>query len=248
MKLDIPAKEFASLSGEQKKKYIANLLIKNSGAESVDPETNPVAIITAGLPGAGKTEFLDTLADNIRDLGFNSPVRIDLDEIVSVYPNYSPKDYYKFWSQGNIVLERTIDVASKGHYNMMVDGTFSSKSGASIKGVQRLLDAGYKVMLVYVYDNIETAWMFTQKRKIETGREVKFSGFKESAGYLVKNLNEAKSKFSKNKMFTLNAVVQKELRDHEYNIMTDTQNIDKLLMVNYNTDELKEIYYDQNDD
>ena len=244
MKLDIAAAQFAAMSGEQKKKYIANLFIKKSGAKPVDEGSIPVAVITAGLPGAGKTEFLDTLAEDIKDLKFNPPVRIDLDEIVSVYPDYTPKDYYKFRSQGNIVLERTIDIAKAGRYNMFIDGTFSGQSGASIQAVKRLLDAGYKVMLVYVYDKIETAWMYTQKRKLETGRDVDFEGFKESADQLVSNLNKAFDEFSDSKLFTMHAVIQKELRDHNYDIKTDNDDIYKLLEMRYNTNKLKEHLYD----
>lgn len=240
MKMDISAAQFAAMSGEQKKKYIANLFIKKSGAKPVDEGVMPVAVITAGLPGAGKTEFLDTLAEDIKDLKFNLPVRIDLDEIVSAYPDYTPKDYYKFRSQGNLVLERTIDIAKAGRYNMFIDGTFSGQSGASVKAVKRLLDAGYKVMIVYIYDKIETAWMYTQKRKIETGRDVDFEGFKESADQLVSNLNKAFEDFSSSKNFSINAVIQKKLRDHEYNIKTDIEDIYKLLKIRYNTKKLKE--------
>ena len=240
MKLDLSADEFAKLSGEQKKKYIANLFVQSSGAKPVDPLSTPVAVITAGLPGAGKTEFLDTLAKDMAGLRFNPPVRIDLDEIVGVYPDYTPKDYYKFRDRGNLVLERTIDVARRGRYNVFIDGTFSGSSGASVKGVARLLDAGYRVNLVYVYDEAKVAWMYTMKRRLETGRKVDLGGFKRSAKTLIDNLSDARKRFSKNSEFSISLVVQKELRDKDFYITTDNDEIDKFIKLRYNVDNLKD--------
>lgn len=240
MKLGLSPDEFAKMSGERKKKYIANLFVQDSGAKSVDSATTPVAVITAGLPGAGKTEFLDTLAEGVIELRFNPPVRIDLDEIVSVYPDYTPKDSYKFRSQGNIVLERTIDVARSGRYNMFIDGTFSGQSGASVKSVGRLLDAGYRVNLVYVYDKADIAWMYTKKRKIESGRSIDLAGFKSAAKTLVDNLAKVKKQFENNPNFNMSLVVQKELRDREFYIITDSDDIDKYIKLRYNVDNLKD--------
>lgn len=240
MRLDISASEFAKMSGEGKKKYIAGLFVSRSGGKPVDDSISPVAIVTAGLPGAGKTEFLDTLAEGVADLGYNMPVRIDLDEIISVLPGYTPKDYYKLRNQGNLILERTIDIARRGRYNMFIDGTFSSKSGASIGTIGRLLDAGYRVRLVYIYDKIETAWMYTQKRQAETGRAVDLGGFKKSSVSMLANLRDAKQRFSDSKMFKMSLVVQNELRDRDFNIMTDSHEIDKQLELKYNTSKLKD--------
>jgi hypothetical protein len=53
---------------------------------------------------------------------------------------------------------------------MMIDGTFSGKSGASVDTIGNLLDSGYIVQLVYLYDSAETAWNYTLKREKETAR------------------------------------------------------------------------------
>ena len=240
MKLGISADEFSKMSGEAKKKHIANLFIAKSEAKSVEAPASPIAVMTAGLPGAGKTEFLDSLAEGIAELQYNLPVRIDLDEIISVLPNYAPKDYYKFRNQGNLLLERTIDIARKGRYNMFIDGTFASKTGASLKTITKLLDTGYRVILVYIYDEAETAWMYTQKRRVETGRTIKLAGFKESAEYIPVNLKQAVRRFGENKMFKMSLVIQKKLRDRDFDITTDSNKIDKQLNICYNTKELKD--------
>lgn len=234
MQIDITSKEFNKLSNEKKKKYIAQLFIRRSDAKPVAKEDVPVAFVMAGLPGAGKTEFLDTVAENSSAKGFEPFVRIDLDQIVAVYPDYTPKDYYKFRSQGNIVLARTIDEARRGRYNILIDGTFSGLSGASVATVGQLLKEGYRVNLVYIYDTADSAWRYTEKRKIETGRAIDKKGFAQAAQNLVVNIRNVAALHNDNQMFSISAVIQKKLRDKEYNIITQVDDIDNILKLDYN--------------
>ena len=238
MKIDIAAEDFARLSNEKKKKYIAQLFIRKSGAKPVPEDQMPIAYIMAGLPGAGKTEFLDTLAEEVNKAGGEKFVRIDLDEIVGVYPDYTPKDYYRFRSQGNNVLARTVDEARHGRYNMLIDGTFSGQSGASVNTVTRLLKGGYRVNLHYMYDNADSAWYYTQKRETETGRSIGKKGFINAAQNLPVNLRVVVELHSKNPNFSFSAVIQKELRDKDYYILTQKADIDNILKLDYNTDSI----------
>jgi|GEM_PF-1543429 len=239
MKLGLDQNEFNKLSGEAKKKYIANLFITQSLAKPVTEGALPVAFVMAGLPGAGKTEFLDSLSEDITSKGFEPFVRIDLDDIVSVYPHYTPKDHNKFRSQGNLVLARTIDVARRGKYNMLIDGTFSGLSGASVKSITQLLAAGYKVNLVYMFDDAEVSWDYTNKRKVETGRSIEYKDFMKAIKNITINLKEVLKLHSNNPNFSMRAVVQKELRDKDYNIITQYDRIDKLIETGYNLNNLK---------
>lgn len=60
LKRDLTDDEFEALSITKKKRYVARLLIERSKAKSVPLSQPPLAIVMAGVPGAGKTEFLDT--------------------------------------------------------------------------------------------------------------------------------------------------------------------------------------------
>ena len=132
--------EFNTLSNTKKKKYIARLIIEESRAIPVALDEKPFAMVMAGLPGAGKTEFLETLLEQAKkSLSSDAFVRIDLDHIIEIYPNYTPKDYYKFRSQGIVVQSYCVDAAIHGRYNIMLDGTFAGLSGVTIKTVGRLL-------------------------------------------------------------------------------------------------------------
>ncbi len=239
MKIDITPEEFNRLSNEKKKKYIAKLFIHGSGARPVPEDSTPVAFVMAGLPGAGKTEFLDTIAEELSAKKFEPFVRIDLDEIVGVYPDYTPKDYYKFRSQGNTILARTVDEARHGRYNMLVDGTFSGFSGASVDTVGQLLKNGYRVVMVYMYDKAETAWLYTERRKFETGRAIDLSGFIKATKNLVDNIRKVIELYKDHPSFRLNAVIQKELRDKDYYIITSKGDIDNIINLGYNVSSLK---------
>lgn len=241
MKRDVTAKEFEGYSKEKKKNYIANLLIRVSKASPVDPPKTPIAIIMAGVPGAGKTEFLDTFDELFKEENYFNPfVRIDLDQIVTIYPRYTPQSYEKFRSHGNYALARCIDVAKAGRYNMMIDGTFAGSSGSSIRNVERLLESGYSVVMFYLYDKAYTAWEYTKKRELETKRGIDKIGFINACKNVPLNLQKALDQFKNKKQFAFFVVVQKELRDKNYQIYDDKKLIDKILNEGYNIDELEQ--------
>jgi predicted ABC-type ATPase len=242
MQRDIGADEFSKLSKEGQKRYVVNLLIRNSEAKPVEDGQHPVAIIMAGIPGAGKTEFLQSYMEKLsqdESYGNLKFVDIDLDQIVSLYPEYTPKTDKLFRSQGNLVVARCVDALRKGRYNMLIDGTFSGKSGASITNVGRLLDAGYAVLLVFMYDRAEVAWQYTQSREVETERGIDKAGFLESCSNVFINIREAVKRFKKNEWFDITIVKQKELRIREYDIIDEDKDIDTFLKQGYNIEELE---------
>lgn len=240
MQRGISDEEFDQLSKEKQKQYIAKWIIANSDAQSVSEPEMPLAIVMAGLPGAGKTEFLDTFSELLLKTKLNPFVRIDLDQIVTVYPGYTPERYAKFRNQGNHALVRTIDLGKDGRYNMMIDGTFAGESEASINNIQRLLDSGYQVMICYMHDNPETAWGYTKSREVETKRGIDFDGFKRACKNIPLNLKTALNRFDKNEYFSISIILQKELRDKEYKVITERTDIDKIIATGYNIDNLKE--------
>lgn len=241
MKRDISAQAFDKLSNEAKKKYVVSLLIKEAGADSVIGAP-PIAVVMAGVPGSGKTEFLDSFSEEISNTKkYNQFVRIDLDQIVTIYPDYTPKTYAKFRSRGNNILARCIDVLRDGKYNMMIDGTFSGSSGASVRNVEKLLSAGYIVLMFYMYDTAESAWRYTQLREIETDRGIDRKGFEQSCNNVSVNLIEVTDRFRNNPKFSLSVVRQKELRDKNYDILTKQEDVDKIIAQGYNIDNIKEL-------
>jgi len=195
----------------------------------------------AGVPGAGKTEFLDTFSELLKVQGFDACIRIDLDEIVEIYPGYTPKTDAQFRSQGNHVVAAAVDIAKDGRYNMMIDGTFSGTSGASLQNIDRLLKSGYVVRMFFMHDDIHTSWSYTQAREKTTQRGIDLAGFKRACGNVVTNLRNAMNIYADNPRFSLSIVLQKELRDRNYTIVSDRATIDSIINAGYNIDKLKEV-------
>lgn len=237
---ELSDEEFEALSLTKKKQYVAELIIKNSGAKSIPADSVPVAVVMAGVPGAGKTEFLDTFSELIKKKKFEALIRIDLDEIVTIFPGYTPRTDSKFRSQGNLVVAKCVDTAIKGRYNVMVDGTFSGTSGVSVNNIERLLNAGYFVQLFLMHDDLKTSWEYTKAREKLTSRGIGKEEFIKSCQQVTSNVLQASNRFSTNKNFKLWIVLQKELRDREYNIVDEKSIIDTILNTGYNIDSIKD--------
>lgn len=239
LKRDLTDDEFEALSVTKKKRYVARLLIERPKAKSVPLSQPPLAIVMAGVPGAGKTEFLDTFSELLKTRGFEACIRIDLDEIVEIYPGYTPKTDAQFRSQGNHVVAAAVDIAKDGRFNMMIDGTFSGTSGASLQNIGRLLEAGYIVQMFFMHDDISTSWSYTKAREKITQRGIDLAGFKRACTNVITNLKAAINAYDPNSHFSFSIVLQKELRDKEYKIISDRAAIDKVLDTGYNIDKLQ---------
>lgn len=163
------------------KKRIAREFIRN-----IDHQTSnyPAAIFTAGLPGAGKTEFTVELLKGIDP----KPLRIDMDAIAQLIDGYNPKIADKFRGGASIILSRIYDEVIKNKINFVFDGTFSSDG--AIKNLKRALIHGYKVKVYYIHQIPEIAWQFTKDRELIERRSIEIEGFKATYFKLQDNLRQ----------------------------------------------------------
>lgn len=153
------------------KKEIIEEAVAASGAT---PQKQPMAVIMAGLPGAGKTEISKNL---IRLSGINF-VRIDMDELAEKVQGYRPKNADQFRLAATILLNELFSFAVKRKLDIVIDGTFSSKY--ALRNIERLLKRGYSVKIIFVSQHPKVAWEFTKAREKVEHRAIKFNGFIES--------------------------------------------------------------------
>ena len=145
------------------KKQIAREFIRKTECSRSD---TPVAIITAGLPGAGKTEFTQELLKQID----TKPLRIDMDEIATLIEGYRPQIADKFRAGASAIVNRIYDEVIKKKIDFVLDGTFASAS--AIPNVQRALEHGYTLKIYYIYQEPLVAWKFTQARELIEHRSI----------------------------------------------------------------------------
>lgn len=142
----------------------------------------PVGIITAGLPGAGKTEFTQELLK--QTLGH--PLRIDMDEIATLIEGYRPEIADKFRIGASAIMNRIFDEALKTNIDFVLDGTFAGSQ--SVRNVERAINHGYTIKLYYIYQHPKIAWDFTQAREKVEYRSIDKVGFMDTYFRLHENL------------------------------------------------------------
>ena len=137
----------------------------------------PVAILLAGAPGAGKGSVL-------RDLDLSGLKTLNLDDTIAALAkadgftlNQKAADaedrskFMKAMAQATKKLKgEQIPQAIANKESFILDGTSASKN-QTIKLVNELKEAGYEVMMLYVYTDLETSLKRNQERFEKSGGE-----------------------------------------------------------------------------
>lgn len=187
-----------------------------------------MAVFAAGVPGAGKTEFLDRLLADTPNI-----VRIDMDEIVKLFDYYTPEDYYKFRGAANIIVDETVIYCRKHRLDFILDGTFGSSR--AVGNVRSALKR-HNVVIFYVWKEPSLAWQHTKDRQLVTKRGIDKDGFIEACINVPLNLHSVREKFG-DKIFL--AAIKKDMKSDSFQMTREGTEIDKLLEVSYTRDDLE---------
>lgn len=202
------------------------LISKVIGNVSPPPSTKPVAIFLAGIPGAGKTEFIKRLLGDSRDL-----VRIDLDEIVKLLPKYDPKRYYKYRSAANIIVDECVIYCRKHSLNFVLDGTFGY--GKAVDNIKSALKR-HEVIIIYILKDPIQAWQLTKDRELITNRAIDRAGFILSCNNVPQNLIMVRDTFASQAPII---VIKKNKTNDNFQMTRDMRVIDDLLQKSYTNEE-----------
>lgn len=217
--------DYTRWAKDNKKSLVQKIINKFS----TEPQEQPYAVFIAGIPGAGKTELLDRLFDT------NTVVRIDLDEIVKLFPNYSPDKYYAYRGAANIILDEVFIYCRKHKLNFVIDGTFGHKN--AIGNIEKALKR-HDVLLLYVYKDPLASWKLTQDREVVTNRAINREGFINSCVTVPENVRKAMVEFANKIEIT---AIKKDKDSHNFKILQDSKEIDDLLKHTYTKKELEKI-------
>lgn len=206
-----------------------NLVAKIVGeAKPLSDKAQPIAVFAAGIPGAGKTEFLDKLLEGIENI-----VRIDMDEVVKLFEDYSADRYYEFRGAANIIVDESVIYCRHNRLDFVLDGTFGS--GRAVDNVKNALKR-HRVTIFYVYKDPVVAWKHTKDRQLVTKRGVDKDGFIKSCIKVPNNLREVRDKFGDKVSIML---IRKDLENDTFQLTKDMSIIDDLLEVSYTSSSLK---------
>jgi len=161
----------------------------------------PAGVFTAGLPGAGKTEFTQELLKNLVE-----PVlRIDMDEIAQLIEGYSPLKASLFRSGASVILAKIYDEATKAGLDFVFDGTFAHDN--ALKNMKRAIDHKYITKVYYIYQEPTVAWKFTKDRELVEKRSIEREGFMNTYCRLHENLQSLRKDY---KDVTISVIVKDE--------------------------------------
>lgn len=108
------------------------------------------AVVTMGLPGAGKTTAMKAMFD------LTEWVMIDPDAIKESHPDYDPKDPEALHEWSKAKANATMYEAIAEQQPLIIDGT-ATNSDKMISVINKLHEAGYEVTLIYVKVSVATS-------------------------------------------------------------------------------------------
>ena len=140
------------------------------------PDETPVSVFMAGSPGAGKTEFSKRLVAILEHNRKRRVVRIDGDQLRTLFPGYVGSNSNLFQGAVSLVIEKVHDLALHNKQNFVFDGTLADFDKA-VENIRRSFERGRPVFIFYIYQKPDVAWRFTQAREIAEGRNIPKEAF-----------------------------------------------------------------------
>lgn len=153
---------------EERKALHEQILSELNNQECIK-QRRPIAILMGGLPGSGKSTFLSKNLKWVTDDNF---YWIDADQIREKLPEY------KGWNASNthnetkeLVAMAIENIAKNCKYDIVYDGTMTSESGYS-EMLKMLKENDYRVFIIYIHIDTETAVERALNRYVVSGRYV----------------------------------------------------------------------------
>ena len=168
--------------------------------EDITPIEEKFAIFTAGMSGAGKTEFAIYLKENNPKI-----LHIDTDEIRNFFEpiGYDGQNSNAFQKVASRGFNELFNFAIKNNYSMILDSNFSNVSQA-IQNIERLLKRGYNISIYYIYNDPKVCFEYATRREIVTHRKVPKDVFVRSNENSYRTVLEIKNIFKEK--LTLNLI------------------------------------------
>ena len=123
-------------------------------------------------------------------------LRIDPDEFRAKVPGYDGANSWLVQPAASLLVEAILDCAFKQKQTFLLDGSLSSQTVAE-RNVQRAVDKGRSVQIIYVYQDPTLAWAFVRAREMLKGRRIPPDRFVHQFFESRKVVEQLKVKFGK---------------------------------------------------
>ena len=137
-------------------------------SKDITVSDDKLAIFTAGMSGAGKTEFSIFLKENDTNL-----LHIDTDEIREFFRpiGYDGQNSNLFQKVSSRGFDQLFSYALKNNFSLICDSNFATLD-VEIQNIQRLLKNNYKIEIFYLYNEPKVCFEYATRREIVTHRKV----------------------------------------------------------------------------
>jgi predicted ABC-type ATPase len=205
------------------------------------PRKDKLAYFMAGIPGAGKTEF----AKGLQGSPEGNFVVIEHDKLVEFIDTYSPENYYTYRKAGSRLVTPLFKFCLENGISFIFDGTLSHDNG--YKNVKKALDHGFSVIVLYIHQDVVSAWNLTKDRETVKKRGIEKTGFIDTCKKINTNLKKIFTSFANNANFAF-WIVQKHGEPglenatttlYDYMSSTTKQDVESILNEEYNISELE---------
>lgn len=126
-------------------------------------------IFLAGAPGAGKTEFLETVLDT------ENFIVIDIDKYRQYFKWYNGRNADLYQDSCSRVATRIFDYCIKNNLKLIFDGTLTSEIW--LKNIKKALEKERKMGIVLIYQDPVISYSYTIARQERNERKVDIDTF-----------------------------------------------------------------------
>lgn len=215
------------------KEHKLELIERFADPKVYKPDSEPVTLFMAGSPGAGKTESSKGLVE--RFMG-NPPVRIDADDIRSIFPNYTGSNSHIFQRACTLGVNLLFNHVVHNNINAILDGTFAYER--AMENIERSLNHNREVIIYYLFQDPKVAWNFTQIREAKEGRRVSKEVFINAFLRARENVSQAKTRFGNT--IILNLIIKDFTKNFEQ-AHPNIDHLEKYLEAVYTKEELEKL-------
>jgi predicted ABC-type ATPase len=140
--------------------------LKHKPCQVTEP---PIAVLTGGAPGSGKSHFLKKYAPWLTSKDI---FHIDADAIRAKFPEYKGWNASATHKESQIIVNQLLDTMGKPcTTDIVYDGTMN-KAEKYIPIIEKLKKMGYKVYIVYMQVPKEVSQQRVRERYVRSGRYV----------------------------------------------------------------------------
>ncbi|MDD3794066.1 MAG: zeta toxin family protein [Candidatus Gracilibacteria bacterium] len=190
-------------------------------------DITPSVIFLAGAPGAGKTEFIESIENN------HNFIIIDIDKYRILFDGYAGKNASEFQGLSTKVANKIYSYCIKNDLNVIVDGTFGNENVVE-QNISMCIKHKRDFGVVLIYQDPLLSYYYTKLREIEGKRNVPKDVFIEKFLNSINNAFEIKKKYTD--IFFLFAYKNSKGLFNINKKIVDKKSFDKKIGISYNND------------